>query len=518
MTVELHSVEEVRFETDDARPGGDPASGASVRDQGPRECGERSRVNSSRSLNWTSAWGRVSPPAKNHRGSARLRKQAKTPGNQSSVTPAPNLNAGVTAPLPPKATSSCPAVVGRRVDALVIAFQVALSPAARDELRERQAIADEYGLAELRLETQCFALRRSRRLNCVPFENADVRCMFDEQGPGGWNLEVVVRAAFLATHPLSTAVRLATEVALALGTIVATRLRRVDLCADFVGFPLRRDDSERIASRARHDVFIGESKDSDEASAELCKPRVREHHKANLEVTGFTVAPGNPLMARIYDKTAELRLSGREEKRLIEYANWSTNGWNEADDVTRIEFQLRGEILDELRLRDVQSLEQRLDAVWQTCVNCFRFGQPDSATRRSRCKLDERWQAVQAVQFAHHASPIKRARIRGGASAEHAMGALISRLASTSRLRRINLVSPDGEVFSSERNFAASMSEGEATEFVLTYARSRCDAFAIEFAETITTKLRPHAAVARLVARHNGTVSRHDTHNSQEQE
>jgi len=57
------------------------------------------------------------------------------------------------------------------------------------------------------------------------------------------------------------------------------------------------------------------------------------------------------LMGRIYDKSAELALPGREEKLSIERERWRLGGWNGSEAVTRVEFQHRGEYLAEIGLR-----------------------------------------------------------------------------------------------------------------------------------------------------------------------
>lgn len=266
--------------------------------------------------------------------------------------------------------------VGKRVDALVIAFKVGVRRSVTDEIDERQSLADLSGSAELRIAELRFALKCRRARSVVAFENADVRCVYLPLASGAFVVEVVVRATFLATHPLSVSVALCKRIARGLGTIQEWRLRRFDIAADYAGFALSPDDVDRVlTTRARIQSFRADCKDVDEVEGELALP-IREHRDSVLRVTGIMVAAGNPLMARVYAKDVELRHAGREEKREVEHKIWRSNGWDGAEPVTRVEFQCRGEFLDEIRLRNPGALESKLDAVFQRCVRWLRLIQP----------------------------------------------------------------------------------------------------------------------------------------------
>ncbi|HET9932458.1 MAG TPA: hypothetical protein VFQ35_17265, partial [Polyangiaceae bacterium] len=324
-----------------------------------------------------------------------------------------------------------------RVDALAVAFRVELSGSFADELCERQALADVGGGAELKLPSGiALALRRSRRQSFYAFQNADVRGAVDLLASGGWTLEVVLRAAFLATHPLSAALAVAERVAVGFGEAHERRLRRFDLAADFVGWPLRRDDAERFSTRAGKASFLVDSKDLDEVETLLVKPEIREFSRNGVGVTGLTFAAGGDLSARVYAKSFELSLPGREAKREIEHALWRAAGWC-GQEVTRAEFQHRGPFLDEINLRDPYALEPNLDAIWAYDTQRFlRMKVPGTASRVERCADDPRWVATRGA-FRHDVSPIARTRaLRGGASAAQVVGATLSHSAAAGSLER----------------------------------------------------------------------------------
>jgi hypothetical protein len=187
-------------------------------------------------------------------------------------------------------------VVSQRVDALVLAFKVDVLPAVQDELRERQSVADLAGIAELRVGGHTFAIKRNCRMDFVAFENADLRATFDERAAGGWRLELVLRATFLATHALAAAIALCRAVCAAFGATQGVRLRRFDLAADYVNFSLAQEDIDRVVTRrARTESFVVDAtKDLDGANGDpYARPsRAVEHFNATMKVTGITVAPG----------------------------------------------------------------------------------------------------------------------------------------------------------------------------------------------------------------------------------
>jgi len=315
-----------------------------------------------------------------------------------------------------------------------------MSPAFADELAERQAIADLSRGAELKLANGvAVALSPNRRHEFYAFENADVRGVVDLLGSGGWILEVVLLATFLATHSLADALAVAELVAEGFGEVLQARLRRFDLAADFVGWPLRRDDAERLSTRAGKSSFIVDSKDFDEVETQLVKPAVREFARNGVGVTGFAIGSGNDLSARIYAKSFELNLPGREAKREIEHALWRARGWK-GQDVTRVEFQHRGPFLDETKLRDPYDLESKLDEIWAYDTQKFlRMKELGTASRLERCAEDPRWIATRAA-FRHDVSPIPRTRaIRGGANAALVVGATLSHAAASGKLERLSV-------------------------------------------------------------------------------
>ena len=395
-------------------------------------------------------------------------------------------------PYPPNATE--PWLLGCRADALVVAFRLDPERLSR-AVETRMRLAEETaGPVELALGPASVALRGT----------------LDWRATGGWHLELVARAAFLATHPLTQVIDHCSVVARSFAPVVdGPRLRRVDLAADFMQFSIDASDRHRLATtRAHVTEFSTTAKDLDAVGSLGDTVDVRTHSNAVHRITGFTIAPGNPVSARIYDKTAELRCPGRDEKRAIEHGIWEARGWKGQGSVTRVEFQLRNVFLDDVQLRDADGLPAKLDGLWQLCVKWLRMIVPDSATRRSRCALDPRWAAVTAVVFDHEASPIARARKRGGASARHAFGTVLSFAASSRRLERHDCGHDLDGVVLDEVAFVNRMNDAQAHHYLERVIKRTLDGAGREIAASLVADCGPRQALLLVISRTNAAAAR----------
>jgi hypothetical protein len=245
----------------------------------------------------------------------------------------------------------------------------------------------------------------------------------------------------LATHSYKETLELCRAIAFHLGEVNGERLRRVDLASDYTDFPLEEMGQDALVTQRSKTVsFHTQAKDvlpsvdfegGDQAD-------VRVYRRSDSTITGYVVSPGNCLMARLYCKTTELRHPGREHKRELEYSIWKSNGWDGESAVTRVEFQVRGEALDDFKIRDPKDLEKKLDSIWQYCTQQWlRVVDVDTSIRRARCALLPCWDVVRTTVFLHPDVPAVRLRVRGGATMANMFGTLCSALGRTARLPQI---------------------------------------------------------------------------------
>jgi hypothetical protein len=369
---------------------------------------------------------------------------------------------------PSKGESKC-FVVGHRLDAATFAYKVAFPRALLDELVTRSLVAKKHGRAAFKFGDVSGELRYSRVERAWLVQAPRFYARFVLHAPGaegdepGWTLEIKWLASALAVMS-PRRVRLASHrIARSCGRVYGARLRRIDLCADIANWAVDHADVERFVRRpqagldsnAFSDDAIVRLQDAGEFDESVPTERIVTHYKTS--VTGFTFCPGSPMMARVYDKRAELKLK-RAEIREVEESTWRANGWDGDAPVTRVEFQIRGEALRDFGLRDPDAptqdartnggrltamarfagFETVLDRVWRAGLAWLRFTRRGSEDQRaSRRPTDERWEMMAKLAFnAQGADGVhRRVRRRGGASVEQTLGCALSTVAQAGQLQ-----------------------------------------------------------------------------------
>lgn len=277
-----------------------------------------------------------------------------------------------------------------------------------------------------------------------------------------YNFGVVVefRALYLRTTPLrevlAHSARLASHF---MPTVHEARVRRLDLCADATGLMFQRDDEDRCVTRARRKVRFQAPERS-----------FTRRTKGESSLTGFFIAPKNPLSVRIYDKTEELlAVQGEDsEKTRTELAAYRAAGWDGLSPVWRVEAQLRSPVLKELGVQSPLDLVTSLDGIWRYVVGreCedarawVRFVESGTATRAERCTTDDRWRIYQGARFDGERAVERVQGSAGGVPAEQALGAMLSFLGANG-----GLLAADGEAMPLEqlRSDARAFAERLAT-------------------------------------------------------
>ena len=80
----------------------------------------------------------------------------------------------------------------------------------------------------------------------------------------------------------------------------------------------------------------------------VTRARSIDPHYVNHQFTGWSIGKGGIMMARLYDKVAEILAKQRGEHV---FQLWGQRGWDLTDPVFRLEAQFRREVLGELRGR-----------------------------------------------------------------------------------------------------------------------------------------------------------------------
>jgi hypothetical protein len=411
-------------------------------------------------------------------------------------------------------------VVGARVDWLEVSFRCELDatrvlPLLRAQgamsIREDAPCAIAFGEAPAAKRygepgLRAFKLHPPSRAGKWLLQNALMRVEVLEHGPRGdgakdgigWTVRVIMSGTSMLAMGWGGAVREAWAVAELLGVIHEARFGRTDLCCDVANYDLRPDDrhsfikSRRLTSR--DNVHEGKARvrkkkvrrtDGTEETVET----VTWHQDGRRLVdddggmaasyvgddtfTGFSFGLSRKAVsARIYDKVLELRTPKKKgsalldaDKRRAEFAAWREGGWkyiDEEPDVTRVEFQVNGEALEELGLRCATRPEEggaqehaarlmlALDPAWQYLTQKWlRLGR-----RGEKDVVQPRWRVVQEVTFIAAAAPRKRVRQRTYARAAQTLGCELSLVASSGQLHLPWVREDTGEVVKVPRTAA----------------------------------------------------------------
>lgn len=151
---------------------------------------------------------------------------------------------------------------------------------------------------------------------------------------------------------------------------------RGDLCVDFVtDYPINQiQNNEWVTKARRFDSHIDERRFS-----------------------GFSIAAGSPLSARMYNKSLELKKHPRPYLERI----WLDAGWDGVSDVWRLEYQLRRQALRDLGVVRYSDLAASLAGIWDYCTHKWlRHTQPLAGDgNQSRWPLSVLWQLLQSAQW-----------------------------------------------------------------------------------------------------------------------
>jgi hypothetical protein len=156
----------------------------------------------------------------------------------------------------------------------------------------------------------------------------------------------------------------------------ATNISRVDLCVDFVtGYPLPSITNDEWVTKAR--TFAT--------------------HVADRQFSGFSIAAGAALSARLYNKTLEMKKNPRPYLEAL----WRDLGWDGTSEVWRLEFQFRKEALRDLSVATYTDLMTSLRGLWQySTEKWLRHTCPSTSDKtQSRWPLSPLWVALQKAEW-----------------------------------------------------------------------------------------------------------------------
>ena len=336
-------------------------------------------------------------------------------GNDGGSAPLSN-----TAPANCTDTESGTKILRHGVDSLYLSYTGALDQAIEDQLEHLKLAAQsedpiiqtgavfsiyDYAFEVLGrgkgrfpyvLQDNWFHLQLSRPSSTLPFCYAQL------------GSELLTRAGVEpSTEALTTLVS-------GLGKIgSAATVSRIDLCVDFTtSVDLSALPREAWVMRAH---------------------RYSTHHEQKI-FSGFTFGMGGDISARLYNKTLEIKKSGKDYLLPL----WQTGGWDGEATVWRLEFQIRRTVLAEAGFRTVNEVLRSATSLWDyASTQWLRLAIPSLSDQTQTRWLDHPlWQILRAVEWVDSArEPLQRIRKQRDPSDKrlfvHGLGAVTSYMAKT---------------------------------------------------------------------------------------
>lgn len=200
------------------------------------------------------------------------------------------------------------------------------------------------------------------------------------------DIRVQTRAEFLHGVGPAGVVEWVYDLAETLGLIVAWKVSRLDLFADFHGLDL--------SAEMRWDF--------------VCKAKRRKTFEDGDDLETLYFGSGKPLMARLYDKTKESAGKGTD---------WWVIKWGQSyqpdEQVWRVEFQIERAYLKDVGLSTPEQVLAASPALWsKLTTEWLTLRVPSGNSNRSRWPVSPAWEVVQAATF--EGSTIQPELIRSG--------------------------------------------------------------------------------------------------------
>lgn len=191
------------------------------------------------------------------------------------------------------------------------------------------------------------------------------------------------------------------------GKVHKNSVSEVHLCADSIGQDIRDLGLERYNHWiTRANKFFSYYDHSQQTFSGITWAQSEgdlgdlSSYVGKVTETGVSIGQGD-IMLRVYDKVLEIEKN--EAKKSLFGSIWSRLDDQEEVQVTRTEFQLRKTVLKQFRIKTLQDLHKKLNALWQYCVTDWArlCSEPFDRENRhqDRAKIHPWWQQLQALSW-----------------------------------------------------------------------------------------------------------------------
>lgn len=178
--------------------------------------------------------------------------------------------------------------------------------------------------------------------------------------------------------------------------ILTTKISRIDICVDSDKLHFRESDLPKMLTKARGKT----------------KHYINDQYYNGREFSGFTIGRGDPMLARIYNKSLEIKKSKKDWFHDL----WKENSWDKESDVWRVEFQLRRKCLKEFSINSCEDFILKENNIWTYLTTQWLTMKVTNSDDRnkSRWSVSPRWKIIQRANLTQSFSPAVRKKVKVG--------------------------------------------------------------------------------------------------------
>jgi hypothetical protein len=165
---------------------------------------------------------------------------------------------------------------------------------------------------------------------------------------------------------------------------------------------------------SRADLFVDVVTEHDLSRLEDEQWVTRAHNKARYaqqgQRSGYVIGQGGDISLRLYDKTLEIKGSGKDHAR----RQWRERGWDGCATVWRVEAQIRRNALERFGVRYLEEFNRRIRELWRYVVGQWcRLTVPNPEDQTPHRWLTHPfWSAVEDASDFYTTAPVRRRVLR----------------------------------------------------------------------------------------------------------
>lgn len=155
-----------------------------------------------------------------------------------------------------------------------------------------------------------------------------------------------------------------------------------------------------VETVSRADLFVDFITDMDfeaiKKTSWIRRAKKYKNHWTGDIFTGWSMGFGGVISGRLYDKTEEIKESGKYYLKTI----WQEKGWSEGQRVWRLEFQLERQFLKQMSVNGLSDFIDVSNDIWRYCTDDWlRLVIEGDTENRNRWETHPLWNRLQLVKF-----------------------------------------------------------------------------------------------------------------------